>query len=193
MRSAFYSKLIMEKSTPLHFYDLIKDFEFDYLNTLSEKAWKDLEKAYTCHLNIRKVQANSHKVACHAIFANMEKVKKISYHGQKLQQMIISSILMKEDEAIVNDNGRKRKLKNYESIRTPKNNIVILNDNEGNEQKEFALSIEISSEDINNILENIKANYKEKDELTDNDVERSHALFGDIITEKMVEEYIKDF
>ncbi|CAG8581200.1 30036_t:CDS:10 [Racocetra persica] len=228
----------MEKSTPLRFYDFIKDFEFDYLNTLPEKAWKDLEKAYTCHLNTveqteavkklkqmwettrkhfqngfidiylqmreklveRKVQADSHKVACHTISANVEKVGKniISWtktatNDNSQNPFYISSILMKEDEAVVNDNGRKRKLKDYESIRTPKNNIAVLNDNEGDKQKEFALSIEsnkkrnydgdilsaggtiVSSEDINNILENIKANYEEKDELTDNDVERSLA------------------
>ncbi|CAG8542600.1 11852_t:CDS:10 [Dentiscutata heterogama] len=212
MCSAFYSKLIMEKSTPLRFYDFIKDFEFNYLNTLLEKVWKDLEKAYTCYLNTveqteavkklkqmwettrkrfqngfidiylqmreklveRKVQANSHKIACHTISVNMEKTKTATNDNSQNPFYISgSSILMKEDEAIVNDN--------------------VLNDNEGDEQKEFAPSIEsnkkknydedilsaggmiVSSEDINNILENIKANYKEKDELTDNDVERSLA------------------
>ncbi|CAG8472526.1 19819_t:CDS:2 [Racocetra fulgida] len=172
----------MEKSTPLRFYDFIKDFEFDYLNTLPEKAWKDLEKAYTCHLNTveqteavkklkqmweRKVQADSHKVACHTISANVEKVGKNIISWTK---------------TATNDNSQN-----------PFYISGVLNDNEGDEQKEFAPSIEsnkkrnydgdilsaggtmVSSEDINNILENIKANYEEKDELTDNDVERSLA------------------
>ncbi|CAG8801790.1 30943_t:CDS:10, partial [Gigaspora margarita] len=152
----------------------------------------------------RKVQDDSHGVACQAISANVEKVEKyiISWtktakndNSQNSFYILGSSILMKEDETVATDKERilKRKREDNESILTPKNNIVVLGDNESDEQKEFVSPIEsnkrknydgnilsaggmmVSSEDIKNILENSKANYEEKDKLTDDDVKKSLA------------------
>ncbi|CAG8641793.1 1535_t:CDS:2, partial [Funneliformis caledonium] len=39
----------MEKSTLLRFSDFVKDFDYDYLSP--EKAWEDLENAYTSYLD----------------------------------------------------------------------------------------------------------------------------------------------
>ncbi|CAB5396375.1 unnamed protein product [Rhizophagus irregularis] len=41
----------MKESTPQRFCDFIKDFEFDYLSIPPEKAWENLENAYTFYLN----------------------------------------------------------------------------------------------------------------------------------------------
>ena len=49
----------MEESTPQRFCDFIKDFELDYLNIPPEKAWEDLENAYTFYLNDLLEQTDS--------------------------------------------------------------------------------------------------------------------------------------
>ncbi|CAG8799211.1 12357_t:CDS:2, partial [Dentiscutata erythropus] len=95
-----------------------QDLEFDYLNILPEKAWKDLENAYTCHLNtVEQTEATTRKrfqngfidiysqmcenlaerkvqVDCHGVayLLMWRKLENISCHGQKLQQMIIVKI-----------------------------------------------------------------------------------------------------
>ncbi|CAG8771724.1 26805_t:CDS:2 [Gigaspora margarita] len=223
----------MEKDIPLRFCEFIKNFEFDYLGTLPEKAWGDLEKAYTCHLSkleqtvsdemrepINKLKQTWENIKNRfqnnfidtylqmreklAEVANVEKVGKnvisrvkIATNDNSQNPFVTSgnSILMK-DEAVATDKERilKRKRKDDESTQTPENNIAVLDDNEGDEQKEFVppigfnlrsnkrknhdgdiLSAGGTMIDIQNILENHKAIHEEKDELTDDEVEKSLA------------------
>ncbi|GES84237.1 hypothetical protein GLOIN_2v831856 [Rhizophagus clarus] len=79
----------MEESTPRRFCDFIKDFELDYSNIPPEKAWEDLENAYTFYLNNLSEQTDSDET-CELVKMAQQKWTSIK---NRIQNNFISTYL----------------------------------------------------------------------------------------------------